>query len=143
MLDSASNNRGTLPLYGRASLPVTLVKVTWYWVILPYGLCSATIVFLLTTVYASRRANATLWKSSINAFLYHGIDFDSNIWTPLASIPEMNTQAGAMRVKLAPQGRWSRLMLETTTVKDENEGEEEKSWLQRKAKGMFKTAPDL
>lgn len=118
-LNPNQNLNGTSPVYGRASLPTTLVRVTWPWVILPLGLCLCAIVFFLATVYVSSRAGAPLWKSSINAFFYHGIDFDTGVWTPLATMPEMDAQAADTRARLAPVGITRRLMLETMVARTE------------------------
>lgn len=117
MLDPGQNLNGTQPVYGKASVPVTLVRVAWPFVALPFGLCLSAVLFFLATVYMSFQADAPLWKSSINAYFYHGVDFDSGIWTPLATIPEMDAQAAATRARLAPVGISERLMLESTIVR--------------------------
>lgn len=117
MLSSSRNPNGTTPIYGQASIPITLVRVTWPWVTLPLGLCVSAIVFFLATVRVSHKAGAPLWKSSVNAFFYHGIDFDSGIWTPLATVPEMDAQAASTRAKLASVGIFERLMLETSVAR--------------------------
>lgn len=119
MLDPTQNTNGTEPVYGRESLPVTLIRVSWLWMIYPYALCLISIVFFTVTVLVSKKTGAPLWKSSINAFLYHGISFDSDIRLPvLTTVPEMDAQAAVTRARLLPSGKEGRLMLETSVVRD-------------------------
>lgn len=119
MMDPTQNVYGTNPINGTASVPVTLVRVTWLWVLLPFGICLSSILFFLATVYVTFKSGAPLWKSSINAFFYHGIDIDFGIQTPLSTVPEINAQAARTRARLAPVGIFERLMLETTISKSE------------------------
>lgn len=112
-----SNVNGTHIVTGHAGQTINLVHVRWPWLLLPYTLCLAAIVLLTTTIWVQRRTRAPLWKSSINAYFYHGIDFDMGIDTRLATVPEMDVQASATNVRLKPFGVHERLLLETTVVR--------------------------
>lgn len=113
-LSSSLNTNGTEVIFGQVGRVVSLVRVRWLWLILPYGLCLAGILFLLLTAYLSNRAGLPLWKSSINALLYHGIDYDHGSLEPLATIPEMDDQAERTRAQLRRSGIMDKFMLETT-----------------------------
>ena len=109
---------GTDSVSGQLGVVVNHVKIRWLWLILPYGLSTGAIVFLLYTIYISRRSEAPLWKSSINALIYHGIDHDMDIHSNLASIPEMDQQATTTLARLAPfSERNNRLVLQTTIAR--------------------------
>lgn len=50
------------------------VSVQWPWLILPALLVIIGTIFLTVTIVASKKGNTPLWKSSVLALLYHGLD---------------------------------------------------------------------
>lgn len=108
-----ANNNGTQALHGSVGENVTIVQVRWLWLILPYGIAFGGLLFMLGAAYNTYRSKVPLWKSSVNALLYHGIDIDMGYSSSLSTIPEMSEQAAAMTARLAPLSRDGRLVLET------------------------------
>ena len=52
------------------------VKVRWEWLILPMVVTVLSVVFVIVTVMLNRSSNTALWKASLSALLYHGLDSD-------------------------------------------------------------------
>jgi hypothetical protein len=50
------------------------VRVRWQWIILPAFLELASLVLLVLTIVHSRREDVPIWKSSVLALVYHGVD---------------------------------------------------------------------
>lgn len=116
-LDPKKNINATKSVTGQVGNMVNLVRVRWRWLILPYALCLTGIILLAATISIQRQTQAPLWKCSVNAFFYHGLDFDMGIESRLNTVAEMDAQATVTRVKLKPFGIQQRLMLETTVLK--------------------------
>ena len=119
MLSPSTNPNGTTIFTGQAGSLITYVRVSWLWPVLPYSLTLLGFIFLLITIYTTHKSSAPLWKSSINALLYHGLDHDTGIYSAMATIPDMDEQAAATRARLSAFGVNQRLMLETTVMRRE------------------------
>lgn len=50
------------------------VHVRWQWIVLPASLEIASLVLLILVIIHSRREGIPLWKSSILALIYHGVE---------------------------------------------------------------------
>jgi hypothetical protein len=59
---------------GRAFAEETYVEVRWRWIILPVLLQLSTLVLFITTVVYSHLNGVPIWKSSILAIIYHGVE---------------------------------------------------------------------
>lgn len=118
MLNPSLNPGATQPIYGRVSISTTVVRVAWPWVTLPFGLCLAAILLFVVTVYISHKAGAPLWKSSVNAFFYHGVSLEGADLLALKTISEMDAQARTTLATLTPVGANERLILETTAASE-------------------------
>jgi hypothetical protein len=59
---------------GRAYAEETYVKVRWWWILLPTLLQLSTLILFITTVVYSHRSGVPIWKSSILAIIYHGVE---------------------------------------------------------------------
>ena len=59
---------------GRAYVEETYVKVRWWWILLPALLQLSTLILFITTVVYSHRKGIPIWKSSILAIIYHGVE---------------------------------------------------------------------
>jgi len=116
-LDPQRNVNATTVVTGQMGNVVNLVRVRWRWLTLPYALCLTAVVLLVATISIQRRTQAPLWKCSVNAFFYHGLDSDTGIESRLNTVSEMDAQATVTRVNLRPSGIQQRLMLETTVVR--------------------------
>lgn len=92
---------GTRIVTGQVGTTLTLVEVRWIWLILPYSLSLGGIFFLLYTIYMTRRSRSPLWKSSINALFYHGLDKYPETTSDLETISEMDRQATGTWVRLS------------------------------------------
>jgi hypothetical protein len=58
----------------RAYAEETYVKVRWWWILLPTLLQLSTLILFITTVVYSRRNGVPIWKSSVLAIIYHGVE---------------------------------------------------------------------
>ena len=59
---------------GNVTTIEVFVSVDWKWLVLPITLEVAGILLLLVAVILSRRRRVRLWRSSLLAILYHGLD---------------------------------------------------------------------
>lgn len=59
---------------GYAYTEESYVRVRWQWLILPALLELVSVVLLILTIIYSRREDVPLWKSSILALMYHGVE---------------------------------------------------------------------
>jgi hypothetical protein len=59
---------------GDAFAEESYVHVRWQWLILPAFLELASLVLLVLTIVHSRREDVPIWKSSVLALMYHGVD---------------------------------------------------------------------
>jgi hypothetical protein len=59
---------------GRAYAEETHVKVRWWWILLPALLQLSTLILFTTTVVYSHLNGIPIWKSSILAIIYHGVE---------------------------------------------------------------------
>ncbi|CAG8191883.1 unnamed protein product [Penicillium salamii] len=85
-----------------------MVRVQWAWMILPTLLVILGNVFLVWTTYASKKK--ILWKSSVLAFLFHGLD-DQKERNDCMTSSGMEKLAEAMHVQLHPSEYDARVML--------------------------------
>jgi Protein of unknown function (DUF3176) len=120
LLSPSTNPNGTTIFTGEVGSLITYVRVSWLWLILPYSLTLFGFIFLLITIYTTHKSSAPLWKSSINALLYHGLNHDTGIYPAMATMPDMDEQAAATRARLSAFGVYQRLMLETTVTRRES-----------------------
>jgi hypothetical protein len=59
---------------GRAYAEESYVEVRWQWIVLPVLLQLSTLVLFITTVAYSHCNSVPIWKSSILAIIYHGVE---------------------------------------------------------------------
>ena len=59
---------------GRAYADESYVQVQWWWIVLPALLQLSTLVLFITTAIHSHRNRVAIWKSSILAIIYHGVE---------------------------------------------------------------------
>jgi hypothetical protein len=63
---------------GTAYATEVFVEVQWAWLILPALLVTSRILFVVLAILANKKDNTALWKSSVLAFIYHGLyDLDT------------------------------------------------------------------
>lgn len=97
--DGVSVNMG--PANGTVWGLQTCVGVNWEWLALPAGLLLLTVVFLAFTIARTRSAQVRVWKSSIFAVLFSGLDQGTRRADgPVASLEEMKAAAGRATVRL-------------------------------------------
>jgi hypothetical protein len=122
-VNQALNPNGTTTVGGKLGITTNVVNVRWEWLILPYALCIAGVIFLAITVISTRRHRSPLWKSSVNALLYHGVYRDAVGDGELATLSEMDAQAAKTRANLTLSGLKQRLVLETHLVRADGVGD--------------------
>lgn len=97
--DGISVNMG--PANGTVWGTQTCVGVNWEWLALPAGLLLLTIIFLVLTIVRTRSKQAHVWKSSIFAVLFSGLDQETRKSDgPLMSLEEMKAAADRATVRL-------------------------------------------
>lgn len=97
--DGISINMG--PANGTVWGLQTCVGVNWEWLALPAGLLLFTIVFLALTITRTRSTQVRVWKSSIFAVLFSGLDQGTRRADgPVASLKEMKAAAVRATVRL-------------------------------------------
>jgi len=111
-------NYATLTLVGETGRVVNKVVVRWIWLTLPLILFIGGCIFLYTTISLTASSSAPLWKSSVNAFFFHGLDYDIGIHSPLTSISDMEKQSFKTKARLVPMGLDKRLRLETIVIRE-------------------------
>lgn len=97
--DGISINMG--PANGTVWGLQTCVGVNWEWLALPAGLLLLTIVFLVLTIARTMSTQVRVWKSSIFAVLFSGLDQGTRRADgPVVSLEEMKAAAGRATVRL-------------------------------------------
>ncbi|KAJ0419625.1 hypothetical protein BJY00DRAFT_313774 [Aspergillus carlsbadensis] len=89
------------------------VRVGWPWLILPALLVLLGDVFFLLTLRANRQQKGALWKSSLLANLYHGLDnvVSAGGDNDYATASEMESAAEGVRVRLEHSQSHRRVVL--------------------------------
>ncbi|KAL2800379.1 hypothetical protein BJX66DRAFT_321783 [Aspergillus keveii] len=89
-------------VYGTISQGEAYVSVDWIWILLPSALVLLGVCFLLLTILANRRQHLHLWKSSILAVVFHGLDEveSGGLGTRYDSVHQMERTAGQICVRL-------------------------------------------
>jgi len=97
---------------GVITTPEIYVHINWGWLVLPALLEIAGLVLLIFTALATRRRKVELWRSSILALLYHGVEEqtlrEQEIRTDVAG---MERAAKKVAVRLHPSGDDKRIVL--------------------------------
>jgi hypothetical protein len=103
-LESKPNN-----ITGQAAFPVTFANVRWEWLILPVVLEAAGITLLLFTMVQTKHTEVPLWRASVLAFLYHGLEEGLKDGQATAKVSGMDMDAKKVRVRLKPSEKedWS------------------------------------
>jgi hypothetical protein len=91
------------------------VSVRWLWLVFPSALVALGVVFLGLTMLTNRRRGLRLWKSSILAILFHGLEGfigeDEDEDDRFATASRMDRAARGMEVSLEVVERRKRLVL--------------------------------
>lgn len=104
-------------LYGTSESSNSYVHVRPVWLIMPILLPCSCLLFLMAIMWESYRSSTPLWKSSVNALFYHGIDHMIGVNAPLEKVSQLDAQAALTSARLAPTGRDDRLVLESSVVR--------------------------
>lgn len=88
------------------------VTVNWLWITLPAALVVLSVTFLLLTILTNRRQRLRLWKTSLLAVLFHGLDGWTSMDDKHATVSQMERTAQGLEVKLETPGDGKGLMLE-------------------------------
>lgn len=121
------------PIYGNPIVLVAHVRVRWSWLILPVLLVFGGIGFFLSTILATKRHRAPLWKSSVLAILFHGLDSREIKAAAVGnSVQEMDRTAASMLVSLDGIHDADRISLKRTNVSRPYESTDTASLTRRK-----------
>lgn len=105
----------TVPVLGNALINKTFVQTAWYWLISPFALDVAGLLFLLLAIWQSRRKKVKPWKSSIFPLLCHGLEPGMLTQPPVSEdVSAMEAVAGNAKVRLAFSNRGGKSMLKQT-----------------------------
>ncbi|KAK1834034.1 hypothetical protein QBC39DRAFT_253404, partial [Podospora conica] len=88
-------------VYGSVLVSETVVAVRWHWLILPLALEVLGFALVLTAMFR-RRGVAELWKDSLLAVLYHGLDREDDTLhrESARTLSEIKAAAGQTQVRL-------------------------------------------
>jgi hypothetical protein len=86
-------NPNATRLYGPAYGSETFIRVRWPWFIMPLCLVAAANVFIAMTIYRSRQS-PYLFKNSVMAVLFHGLQDSEKQEILLASVSKKQTHEG-------------------------------------------------
>jgi len=92
-------NISSTPQYGTVWEEETYVHIRWLWLILPITLAPMSLFFLLSAIWISSHRNVKVWKSSILAIIFHGLENPIGSDIAINRPNEMGEVAKRMRVK--------------------------------------------
>ncbi|KAL3479168.1 hypothetical protein BJX99DRAFT_222621 [Aspergillus californicus] len=108
----ASNHTVTGKVYSSQ----VYVSVNWFWIILPAALVSLGALFLLLTIFTNKRQKLHLWKSSMLAVIFHGLNtLDTEAMTARSQTTtgdQMEKTARSIHVRLRTVDEQRGLMLD-------------------------------
>lgn len=108
----------TLPLFNSSNMVrgteldmETYVHVRWPWLTLPVLCVISALVLLICVILQTRREGALVWKSSVLAYLFHGLDQTVISETSTAEVTEMENAAAKVKMRLGRdfEGNWKLL----------------------------------
>lgn len=108
--DGTSDNIG--PARGIVWENQTCIRVNWAWISFPVGLLLSTIIFLFLTIWRTKSKGTQVWKGSILAVLFNGLDLGQDAG-PAVSLEEMRVAAEGANVRLAETKKGLRLVGES------------------------------
>lgn len=87
---------------GTAEVSEVYVAVNWAWIVFPVTVLALGILFLASTIVATKSQNLGLWKSAILPVLYHGLDDEllDGYQNKQATVSVMDQSAQSVDVKL-------------------------------------------
>jgi hypothetical protein len=87
---------------GRAYAEESYVEVRWWWILLPTLLQLSTLILFITTVVYSHHNSIPIWKSSILAIIYHGVEgLDGKKYQAAERLSGMNTIARVDKMRFS------------------------------------------
>lgn len=96
---------------GTISSAKVYVSVNWAWITLPAALQALGVTFLVLTILTNRRRRLQLWKTSLLAVLFHGLDGWRSVDDRHATVSQMEWDAQGLEVELKAAGEGKDLML--------------------------------
>jgi hypothetical protein len=104
---------GAEPVLGKSITVESYVHVRWGFAVLPIAVVMATVVFLGVAIWVSRREGARVWKSSVLAALFCGLDGETmEVFKGMGGLEEKKALARSVRVRLcAGEDRGQELVL--------------------------------
>jgi hypothetical protein len=106
-------NISSTPQYGTVWGEETYVHIRWLWLILPMTLAPMSLFFLLSAIWISSQGNVKVWKSSILATIFHGLENPIGPDIAINRPSEMGEVAKRMRVRLTRTSDASRNLMLT------------------------------
>jgi hypothetical protein len=112
MRKSETLQESTVP--GQLGRVRTVLRVRWYWIVLPGLLLLISALFLLLTAIESSRTATPLWKGSALAVLYHGLEAKVRSTLEHWDLPsQMSDASEEVKVKLRRDSMDDVLLLRT------------------------------
>ena len=112
MRKSDTVQESTVP--GQLGRVRTVLRVRWYWIVLPGLLLLISALFLLLTAIESSRTATPLWKGSALAVLYHGLEAKVRATLEHWDLPsQMSDASEEVKVKLRRDSMDDVLLLRT------------------------------
>jgi hypothetical protein len=102
---STSNSTSSM-VKGTALGMETYVHVRWAWLTLPVTCVISAFFFRISVILQTRRQGALVWKSSVLAYMFHGLDRTSVEERSTGQVTEMEGAAMKVKARLAREGSW-------------------------------------
>ena len=93
-------NLSTSTVEGNAGILRTRVRVRWPWIAYPAAIMALGVMFLTSTVFTTRASKMMIWKTSVIAMLYHGLDVVPSDAGQLQEISQMDEHAEGIKARL-------------------------------------------
>jgi hypothetical protein len=102
--NTLSRNDASNMAKGTALAMETYVHVRWAWLTLPVMRVISALFLLVSVILETKKQGAMVWKSSVLAYLFHGLEKTSVEETSKKELSEMADAAKRMRVMIGRDG---------------------------------------
>jgi hypothetical protein len=111
---SSTNNTSNMAK-GTALAMETYVRVRWAWLTLPVMCVISALFLVVSVILETKKQDAMVWKSSVLAYLFHGLEKTSVEGTIRTEISEMADTAKKVKVRIGrdAEGTWRLVRLGT------------------------------
>ncbi|KAJ5770303.1 uncharacterized protein N7511_002354 [Penicillium nucicola] len=99
-------------VHGITHVTEVYVEVQWLWLILPIVLVVTGIIFVVMVIIDNKKNGTSLWKSSVLAFLYHGLHDVDKEGCMAVSVMERKAEELVVRLQASDDGNGGLILRE-------------------------------